>query len=234
MPRVVRARRPGRSARRAAAGHPRRRRRRRRPPSGRHVALARDREREMCAVAGVADRVLGEVLDDHPQHARAKRQVDVAVASAASSMPARAAALSSSATISSSTGSAFVRPRATTSFRSRARRGTGSRRSARRRARPRPAPARSARDVGARQVGRVEQREDPGERRPQLVRDGCREPGAELVERHVVAARALRLGHRSFDSARRALARRSVHQIVTIRHPKRAVHRTIVGMWRRS
>ena len=44
----------------------------------------------------------------------------------------------------------------------------------------------SVADVGAGQVGRVEQREDPGERRPQLVRDRGREAGAELVEAAVI------------------------------------------------
>ena len=46
--------------------------------------------------------------------------------------------------------------------------------------------------VGARQVGGVEQREDPGERRPQLVRDGGGEAGAELVEAAVVGVVCLR------------------------------------------
>ena len=51
-----------------------------------------DRERERRAVAGVADRVLGQVLGDDPQHPRPERQVDVGVAvGARASTPARAA-----------------------------------------------------------------------------------------------------------------------------------------------
>ena len=42
------------------------------------------------------------------------------------------------------------------------------------------------RDVRAGQVGRVEEREDPGERCSQLVRDRGREAGAELVEAAVI------------------------------------------------
>ena len=44
------------------------------------------------------------------------------------------------------------------------------------------------RHVGAGQVGRVEQGEDPSERGSQLVRDGGREAHPELVERRLVAA----------------------------------------------
>ena len=65
--------------------------------------------------------------------------------------------------------------------RSRARRGRARRRSARAPARPRPAPARAARRRRAGQRRGLEQREQPRERRPQLVRDRSREAGAELL-----------------------------------------------------
>ncbi len=66
-------------------------------------------------------------------------------------------------------------------------------------------------DVGAGQVGGIEEREDPCERRPQLVGDRSREAGAKLVEAAVV----------------RRIVR---HQIVTIPKPgKKAPPSTIVG-----
>ena len=54
-------------------------------------ARARSMSVKVRAVAGVADRVLGEVLGDDPEHPRAERQVDVASPSAFSVKPARAA-----------------------------------------------------------------------------------------------------------------------------------------------
>ena len=51
-------------------------------------------------------------------------------------------------------------------------------------------------DVGVREIGGVEQDEDPGERRAQLVRDRGGEAGAQLVERHVLDDG---LGRRSGD-----------------------------------
>src|SRR5581483_10327964 len=67
-------------------------------------------------------------------------------------------------------------------------------------------------DVGARQLGGVEQDEDSCERRAQLVRDGCREAGAKLVE---AAVRAL---HRVIVAARGGRPA-GVHQGVTISTP---------------
>ena len=110
------------------------------------VALALDGEREMGAVAGIADRVLGEVLDDHPQHPRAERQVDVAVDldAGARSRPGGGALQVGDDLLEHGQR---VRPaeRRRPPCRSRAPRGTGSRRSALPRARPRPAPAPAAR-----------------------------------------------------------------------------------------
>ena len=74
VPREARARRRARSARRGAAGRPRST-----PiPSSAAVRTVAsgsrvDRERERRAVAGVADRVLGQVLGDDPEHPRAER-----------------------------------------------------------------------------------------------------------------------------------------------------------------
>ena len=45
----------------------------------REVARASDRQCQAGAVAGVADRVLGEVLDDHSKHPRAQGQIDIGV-----------------------------------------------------------------------------------------------------------------------------------------------------------
>ena len=71
----------------------------------------------------------------------------------------------------------------------------------------------SAVDVGAGQVGRVEQREDPRERRPQLVRDGGGEAGAKLVEAAVCGVHV-----RDILAARRVVLV-TIHQIVTIPTP---------------
>jgi DNA-binding response OmpR family regulator len=77
----------------------------------------------------------------------------------------------------------------------------------------RPCLVEQSAHIRARQVGRVEEREDPGERRPQLVRDGGGKAGAELVERH------RRLRTRGPDGARVFAVvpvLSFVHQVVTI------------------
>ena len=145
------------------------------------------------------------------------------------------------ATTFSSTGSAFVRPSATTSLPlSSSERNRISSISA-------PACSTSARacsssvvDVGAGQVGRVEQREDPGQRRAQLVRDGRREPGAKLVEAGVVhrvlgTARLERNRHGSGScSSPRLAPKNRFTRSSPFRNPDRTVHRTMVGAWPRS
>ena len=68
-------------------------------------------------------------------------------------------------------------------------------------------------DVGAREIGGIEQREDPGQRRPQLVRDRSGEAGAELVEASV---RSIHV--RDILAIRRAILM-TIHQSVTIPTP---------------
>ena len=96
---------------------PRRRRSRRRRRRARSAPGSRATESvKRGAVARVADRVLGQVLGDDPEHPRAQRQVDVAGRRRPSGSGRHARrARSSSATTCSSTGSAFVRPSETTS-----------------------------------------------------------------------------------------------------------------------
>ena len=154
-----------------------------------HCELARaaDRDRERCAVAGVADRVLGEVLHEHPEHPGPKRQVDVVVALGLSVTPARAAASSSdSITLSQDGERVRMSERRRPPCRSRARRGRGSRRSARRALDLLARLVDQRADVGAGQVGGVEQRQDPRQRRAELVRDGGGEACPQLVEAAVV------------------------------------------------
>ena len=71
--------------------------------------------------------------------------------------------------------------------------------------------------VGARKRGRIEQREDPGERRPQLVRDRGGEARAELVEMSIVVKKK----------------KKKNHHIVTILKPGQYRLRSMVGPWPR-
>ncbi len=65
------------------------------------------------------------------------------------------------------------------------------------------------RDVGVGQVGGVEQDEDARERRSELVGDRGREPGAQLVERHVLDdSLVLRVGDRQLFAVPRARSER--------------------------
>ena len=147
------------------------------PAQDDRVAVALDRERERRARARVADRVLGEVLRDDAEHPRPDRELDRRVAlDGERDARARLARSSSSATTASSSGRTATAPSETTR-----------------------APDSSSReeqhlvdqladllDLAARLVDELvhvlagqrrhlEQRQQPRERRPQLVRDGGRE-----------------------------------------------------------
>ena len=177
------------------------------------------RNAKVGAVAGVADRVLRQVLgDDRAACAGGAAARRPRAPSTASSTPARAAASSSSAT---------------TSREHRQRRRAAERDDARGRSRARcrkrississPAFSTSSRacsisasDVGARQRGAVEQRQDPRERRPQLVRDGGGEAGAQLARTTAVVAAYDRRPRRHRD------------------RPIIAAPGSIVGAWPRS
>ena len=141
-------------------------------------------------MAGVADRVLGEVLGHDPEHPRPKRQVDARVAGPrAASTPARRGGV---VELLDDLLEHRQRVRAAERDDLLAALELGEEEDlVDQRAGVLDLGARlvdQRLDVGARQVGRVEQREDPRERRPQLVRDGGGEARAELVERRLVAA----------------------------------------------
>ena len=149
--------------------------------------------------------------------------------SASSSTPARAAASSSPAITSRSTGSAAVCPSATTS---RAALELGQEEDLVDQragvldldARLRDQPC----DVRAGQIGGVEEREDPRERRPQLVRDGGGEAGAKLVEAAVCGV------HVRHILAIRRVVLVTIHQIVTIPKPEPTGLRSTLETWPRS
>ena len=152
------------------------------PRSDDRVAVALDGEREGRAGARVADRVLGEVLGDHADHPRPDRELDRRVALDDSATPARLARSSSSATTASSSCRTGTAPSETTrvpdssSLRNR----TSSISSLICSTSPRARSTRSAHVLAGERRG-LEQRQQPGERRPQLVRDGRREAGAQLL-----------------------------------------------------
>ena len=202
-----------------------------------------DRERERGAVARVADRVLGQVLGDDPQHPRPQRQVDARRRRRRRSVEpgARGARLELvdhllehrqgvRAAERDDLGAALELGEEEDLVDQRAGVVDLGARLLEQRV-----------DVGAGQVGRVEQHEDPGERRAQLVRDRCREAGPQLVERDVLDDR---LGHR--HGHRHLVARFGLagplpfcetapspdrHHFDTCSVPQ---HGTMVGAWGRS
>ena len=170
------------------------------------------REDRVGSRAGVADRVLGEVPGDDAEHPRPDLggRIRVALDDAASRRPARPAPRAR-ATTSWSTGSTGSAPSETTRVpdSSSARKSTSSISStiwsiSRR------ACSTSCGHVLAGKAGELEQREQPGERRPQLVRDGGGEARAQLLVGGEVAGlargrRAARCGRRRRrDDERRA------------------------------
>ena len=191
-----------------------------RPVRTTRLAVALDGERERRAGPGVADRVLREVPRDHPQHARTDRELDVVVAFEPSSTPGARGALAE----------LLERLLEHRLHRRRAERDDA-------RARLELAQEQHLVDelrdlvdlaarllderghVLARQRRRLEEREQPRERRPQLVRDGGSEPRAELLVRGEVAlarevdeplaAAAHLVRHDERDDARARRVRRS-------------------------
>ena len=83
-------------------------------------------------------------------------------------------------------------------------------------------------DVRAGEIRRVEEREDPRERRPQLVRDGCGEAGAKLVEAAVCGVHV-----RDILAIRRVVLM-PIHQSVTIPKPEPIGLRSTLETWPRS
>ena len=169
----------GRSVRTGAAAPPRRRRRRRPTTTRlRSPSLSRAGDRAGRARPRVADRVLDQVLDDDLEHPRAQRQLERRGAVDPELIPARSARSRVSATTWSITGSARIEPSATTArpLSSSLRKSTSSISS--------PIRKTSLRDCSIRSVwsapgrGALQQREQAGEGRAELVRDGRREPGA--------------------------------------------------------
>jgi DNA-binding response OmpR family regulator len=154
-----------------------------------HCELARalHRDREPRPVARVANRVLREVLRDHAQHARPQGHVDVRVALDVE-LDARALGGAGQATRDvlqhRQCGGVPERHDLLAALELREEehlvdQGSGVLDLCLR-------LLDQIADVGAGQVGQVEQSEDPRKRRPQLMRDRSREAGAKLVEAAVI------------------------------------------------
>ena len=160
-----------------------------RPRSDHRVAVALDGERERRARAGVADRVLGEVPRDHAEHARPDRELDRrrrtrrAARRRRGRRAPRARRRPPRAPASPASRRARRRARPT---RARERNSTSSMSSVIWSISPRACST----SAGTSSPGSVvvsSSGEQPRERRPQLVRDGGREPRAQLLVRREVA-----------------------------------------------
>jgi hypothetical protein len=179
-----------------------------------------DREREVRTVAGVADRVLGEVLGEHPQHARPQRKVDVrfSVGMELHSRPRRGRSELGDNLLEHGQGRRVPeRDDLLAALELREEEDLVDQRSRVLDLGPRLLEQRG--HVRVVELGQLEEREDTGERRPQLVGDRGREAHPKLIEAPRVW---LRLGRH--DAVARIVARPRVvhvprHQIVTIPTP---------------
>ena len=162
-----------------------------RPAEDHRVAVALDRERERRAGARVADRVLGEVLGDDPQHPRPDLELDRGVA-----LDRQGDAGAARAVLELGRDGLELRPNGHGPQRDDARPGLELGEEEHLVDQLPDLPDLAPRlvdelgDVLAGQRRHLEQREQSCERRPELVRHGRREPGSELLVRRQVAAAA--------------------------------------------